>query len=137
MRQANFTLASKHIELKYNDNFKFSCQRCGECCKRPGYFTPDSMEVVADHLGMDKDDLYMKPVSSLYPEQEWQKIRSQNVRQKGLQSHMETRIITRKQDIIDVDLSLSVLKGPDGKVTGSIGIMSDITELKKMQTEQE
>jgi PAS domain S-box-containing protein len=88
-------------------------------------------------LGMGKDDLYMKPVSSLYPEQEWQKIRSQNVRQKGLQSHMETRILTQKQDIIDVDLSLSILKGPDGRVTGSIGIMNDITELKKMQIEQE
>ncbi|MEE9401168.1 MAG: PAS domain S-box protein, partial [Dehalococcoidia bacterium] len=81
-------------------------------------------------LGMDKDDLYMKPVSSLYPEAEWREIRSQNVRQKGMQHHLETRIVRKNQQIIDVDLSLSVLKGPDGKVTGSIGIMADITERK-------
>ncbi|MCJ7521585.1 MAG: PAS domain S-box protein, partial [Dehalococcoidia bacterium] len=40
-------------------------------------------------LGMDRDDLYMKPVSSLYPEAEWRRIRSQNVRKKGMQHHLE------------------------------------------------
>jgi len=84
-------------------------------------------------LGMDRDDLYMKPVSSLYPEVEWREIRSQNIRQKGLQHHLETKIVRKNQQIIDVDLSLSVLKGPDGEVTGSIGIISDITERKKTQ----
>ncbi len=78
-------------------------------------------------LGMNANELYMKPVSSLYPEAEWRRIRSQNVRQKGMQHHIETQIIKKNQEIIDVDLSLSVLKGPDGNVTGSIGIMADIT----------
>ncbi len=44
-------------------------------------------------LGMDGDDLYGKPVSSLYPEEEWIRIRAQDVRQKGMQHHFETRII--------------------------------------------
>ncbi len=88
-------------------------------------------------LGMDKHDLYMKPVSSLYPDAEWRTIRSQNIRQKGMQHHLETRMIKKNQEIIDVDLSLSVLKGPDGKVTGSIGIIADITERKRAQEEKE
>ena len=88
-------------------------------------------------LGMDKDDLYMKPVSSLYPEAEWRTIRSQNVRQKGMQHHLETRMVRKNQEIIDVDLSLSVLKGPDGKVTGSIGIIADITERNRAQEEKQ
>ena len=36
-------------------------------------------------LGMNKDDLYMKPVELLYPPEEWRRIRSENVRQKGMQ----------------------------------------------------
>ncbi len=88
-------------------------------------------------LGMDKCDLYMKPVSSLYPEAEWRTIRSQNIRQKGMQHHLETRLIRKNQEIIDVDLSLSVLKGPDGKVTGSIGIIADISERKRAQEEKQ
>lgn len=84
-------------------------------------------------LRMGRDELYMKPVSSLYPEAEWKRIRSQNVRQKGMQHHFETKIITGDQAIIDVDLSLSMLKGPEGKVNGSIGIIADITERKKAE----
>ena len=84
-------------------------------------------------LGMNRDDLYMKPVSSLYPEAEWRRIRAQNVRQKGIQHHLETRIIRKDAETIDVDLSLSVLKGPDGKVTGWIGTITDISERKKAE----
>ena len=88
-------------------------------------------------LRMGRDDLYMKPVSSLYPDAEWRRIRSQNVRQKGMQHHLETKIIRKNQEIIDVDLSLTVLKGPDGKVTGSIGIIADISERKRAQEEKQ
>ena len=91
-------------------------------------------------LGMDEDDLYMKPVESLYPEDEWKKIRSQNVRQKGMQYHMETKIVKKDQSIIDVDLSVSVLKDVKGNITGSIGVILDITgiaELKRLKEDQE
>ena len=84
-------------------------------------------------LGMDRDDLNMKPVSSLYPGEEWKMIRAQNIRQKGMQHHLETRVIRKNHEILDVDLSVSVLKGPDGKVTGSIGIIANITERKNVQ----
>ena len=84
-------------------------------------------------LGMDENDLYMKPVRSLYPEEEWNRIRSQNVRQKGMQHHIETRVIRKDGRTIDVDLSLTVLKGTDGEVTGSIGIILDITERKRAE----
>jgi PAS domain S-box-containing protein len=88
----------------------------------------------AEHLlGMDKDDLYLKPVRSLYPKDEWLRIRTHNVRKKGMQHHLETRIIKKNKEIIDVDISISVLKGPDGEVTGSIGVIRDITERMKVQ----
>jgi two-component system sensor histidine kinase/response regulator len=84
-------------------------------------------------LGMNKDDLYLKPVQDLYPIAEWKKIRSQNIRQKGMQHHLETKIIRKHKNPIDVDLSLSVLKNHEDKVIGSIGVIKDITDQKLME----
>ena len=64
-----------------------------------------------DLLGMDKEDLYLKPVSSLYPPSEWEKIRACDVREKKLQHHLvETTMVRKDGRIIDVDVSLSVFK---------------------------
>ncbi len=87
-------------------------------------------------LGMGENDLHMKPVKSLYPKEEWRRLRAENVRQKGMRHHLETKVVRKNGDIIDVDLSLSVLKDTDGKVTGSIGIMVDVTERKRAEAEK-
>ncbi|MDD5328009.1 MAG: PAS domain S-box protein [Phycisphaerae bacterium] len=86
-------------------------------------------------LGMNKEDLYLKPVKSLYPEGQWHKIRALNVRQKGLQRHLESEMIRKDGSLIAVDVSLSVLKNPEGKVIGSIGVVADITERKRAEEE--
>jgi len=88
-----------------------------------------------DLLGMDREDLYLKPVKSLYPEGQWQSIRAHNIRQKGMQHHLETKMVRKNGELIDVDVSLSVLKSPEGKVIGSIGVITDITERKKAEEE--
>jgi PAS domain S-box-containing protein len=86
-------------------------------------------------LGVNKEDLYLKPVKSFYPEGQWQIIRALNIRQKGLQRHLETKMIRKDGRLIDVDVSLSVLKNPEGKVIGAIGVISDITERKRAEEE--
>lgn len=82
-------------------------------------------------LGMTKDDLLLKPVRSLYPEGAWEKIRTNEIRQKGMLHHLETQMLKKDGEVIEVDLSLSVLKDPDGRITGSIGVIRDITERKE------
>ncbi|MEM0493288.1 MAG: PAS domain-containing sensor histidine kinase, partial [Candidatus Thermoplasmatota archaeon] len=84
-------------------------------------------------LDMGSSDLYLKPVSSLYPEDEWLRIRSENIREKGTHLHIESKMYKKNQDIIDVAVSLSVLKNYEGKVIGSIGVIKDITAQKQMQ----
>ena len=86
-----------------------------------------------DLLGMGREDLHLRQVSSLYPPDEWEKIRVYNVRQKGMQHHLETRMIKKDGRIIEVDISLSVLKNPEGVIIGSIGVITDITERKKAE----
>jgi PAS domain S-box-containing protein len=84
-------------------------------------------------LGMTKEDLYLKPIKVLYPEGEWEKLRSHDIRQKGMQHHLETRMLKKDGEIIDVDVSLSVLKDAEERVTGSIGVIRDITERKEAE----
>ncbi len=84
-------------------------------------------------LGMTYEDLYLRHVSTLYPEEEWTKIRSYNIRSKGMQHVLETRLYHKDGSLLDVDISLSVLKDPAGKITGAIGVIKDITARKRLQ----
>ncbi len=84
-------------------------------------------------FNMNESDLYMKPVKSLYPPEEWKKIRGENIRTKGIKYRMETKMIRNNQGLFDVEISLCVLKGEDGKIVGSVGIIKDITQLKKTE----
>ncbi|UCC98972.1 MAG: PAS domain S-box protein [Phycisphaerales bacterium] len=87
-------------------------------------------------LGMSREDLYLRPVESLYTVEEWKRIRACNVRQKGMQHHLETRMTRKDGRVIDVDISLSVLKNSGGKATGSIGVIRDISERKQAELKQ-
>jgi len=84
-------------------------------------------------FGMTKEELFLKPVRDLYPTSEWEKIRSQNLRQKGMQHHLETKIQKKNNEQIDVDISLSVLKNHEDRVVGSIGVMKDISGRKRIE----
>jgi light-regulated signal transduction histidine kinase (bacteriophytochrome) len=53
-----------------------------------------------------------------------------------MQHHLETKMIRKDSSLVDVDISLSVLKGPAGETTGSIGVIRDITERKRAEARQ-
>jgi PAS domain S-box-containing protein len=84
-------------------------------------------------LGMEREDLHLKPLHSFYPPEEWAKIRSCNIRQTGLIEHLETVMIRKDGSLVDVDISISVLKDGNGNVTGSIGITRDISARKRAE----
>lgn len=81
-------------------------------------------------LDMSEEDLLNKPVAMLYPPEEWKKIRMENIREKGAQHNLETRMYKKNQELIDVDLSLSVFKNDAWEIIGSIGVINNITERK-------
>ncbi len=84
-------------------------------------------------LGMDAESLYLKPVKSLYPDEEWVKIRSHKVRQKCLDAPLESRMIKKDGQVIDVDISLTVLRNSEGKIINSVAIFNNITERKRSE----
>jgi len=87
-----------------------------------------------DLLGMNVVDLQGKPVKDLYPSEEWERIREKNIRRLGMKHYMETKVVNKRGEAINVELSLSVIKDAEGEVIGSIGIMNDITSRKKLET---
>jgi PAS domain S-box-containing protein len=84
-------------------------------------------------LGMTKKDLSLRPVNSLYPPEEWKKVRAENLGTKGAKHHTETKILRKNGALTDVDLSVNILKDSHGNFLGSIGIIQDITEQKKFR----
>lgn len=87
-----------------------------------------------DLLGMNREDLYLKQVRSLYPPDAWAKITACNVKQKGLQHHLiETMMIRKDGSMIDVDVSLSAFKNPEDERINSIAIIRDVTERRKAE----
>jgi PAS domain S-box-containing protein len=83
-------------------------------------------------LGMTEDHLLGRHVKEFYPESDWQAIRALSIRRKGMDHHLETKMIRGDGSMIDVDISLSVVHDSDGKVTGSIGVIQDITEQRRI-----
>jgi len=84
-------------------------------------------------FGVGEDELLNKPVAMLYPPDEWKKIRAENIREKGMQHHLETKMYTKNEELIDVDISVSVLRNEKDEVCSSIGVIKDITEQKKAE----
>jgi len=87
-------------------------------------------QVAEELLGMNRSDLFGREVRSLYPKDEWQKIHAHDILRRGGHAHMETTMIRKTGEIIDVDLSLSVLTDAHGRITGSMAVARDITQRK-------
>jgi PAS domain S-box-containing protein len=97
----------------------------------------DCNAFIADLLEMTKAELVGTPVQDLYLPEEWQRIRDLNIRQAGMRHHLETQMLNKRKQLIDVDISISILKDAQGHVMGSIGILRDIRQRKRVEAELE
>jgi hypothetical protein len=84
-------------------------------------------------LGAAKKALHLRPIRSLHPEKEWERIISEKIYESGSRHHLETKIIKGNGQLLDIDLFVNAVKDAEGKMTGSVAIMQDITEQKRIQ----
>lgn len=83
-------------------------------------------------LQMGQEELRGKPVEAIYPPNEWKKLRLLHIRRKGMLKPIETKVIRKDGTVVEVELAVTILKSPEGEITGSIGIIRDITERKEI-----
>ncbi len=91
-------------------------------------------QVTEDLLGMDRSDLEGREVKSLHPREEWSRISACDMQHVSGCHHVDTKMVRKNGEIIDVEMSLSVLTDSCGKVTGSMAIARDVTTRKKAET---
>ncbi len=83
--------------------------------------------------GRTKKEMYKKHVSILYPKKEWENMIAEKIREKTIKTHYETKIIKKNNEVVDIDISIIVVKNKSGNIHYSIGIARDITGRKKTQ----
>jgi len=84
-------------------------------------------------LGLSPEQLNLKPVHELYPPEEWQKIRCYQDEGRNEHDYLETQILKPDGQLVDVGLSISIIRDPDGNLAGSIGILQNISEKKRIE----
>ncbi len=84
-------------------------------------------------LGMKHEDLYLKPMHLFYPAKEWEKLKVYDLRHQGIRERIETKMICKDGRVLEVDLSMNLLRDPSGQVTGLVSIIRDITEQKRLE----
>ena len=89
--------------------------------------------MVEKMLGMDRKDLFNKPVQDLYSPDEWKRMRDLQIRKHGMLADIATKVIRKDGTMLDVNTSIAVLKDNDGHVMGAIGIMHDMSRQKMVE----
>ena len=84
-------------------------------------------------LGLEREDLFNRPMGDLYSSAQWERIRALNARKRGEASDLETKIIKKDGSELDIRLSLSTVRDAERKIVGSIGILHDTSVQKRTE----
>ncbi|MCD6190146.1 MAG: EAL domain-containing protein [Sulfurimonas sp.] len=87
-------------------------------------------------LGYKSTELVGKPITTIYLEEDFE-ILSKNIEtvKKDGEHHTTVRLVKKSQEVIDTDLSLSLIKDEKGNVVELVGYSQDITKRKKAEAE--
>lgn len=84
-------------------------------------------------LGKTNLELFLKSIKSLLPTDELIKRESHSNKQPQLHHQIETKILTKHNESLDVAVLLCVLKNNEGKSLGSLYVIKNISEQKQAE----
>ncbi len=87
-------------------------------------------------LGYTEDEAIGKHITMLYLEEDFESLGKniETLMQKG-EYHATVRLVKKSKEIMDADLSLSLLRDEKGEPVGMVGYSQDITQRKKTEDE--
>ncbi|MEF8875054.1 MAG: PAS domain S-box protein [Candidatus Thermoplasmatota archaeon] len=92
----------------------------------------------AEMLGYEKEELIGKNIEDIVPEEELHKFEEETEKRKEDEiSQYESRLKKKNGDIIDVMVYASPYKNAAGDFVGTMGVVSDITDIKETQEREE
>jgi PAS domain S-box-containing protein len=84
--------------------------------------------------GYSAKEVLGKPVSTFYPEIETLKTIQETLLKKGKIENVETEIRRKDGSTVPILISISILKTKDGTPSGSIGVSTDMSQMKEAVT---
>jgi PAS domain S-box-containing protein len=84
-------------------------------------------------LGETGETLLLKNVASFFPIEEWLKIKTITEKQIGFPHRIKTKVYSKQNDMVNVVISLNILKNKNGTLLGFLFILKDFTENKKSE----
>ncbi len=87
-------------------------------------------------LGYEADEMIGTHIAKIYLEEDFEKLGKniENLMQNG-ESHSEVHLVKKSGEVIDADLSLSLLRDEKGEPIGMVGYSQDISKRKRAQNE--
>ncbi|MBI5788015.1 MAG: response regulator [Candidatus Schekmanbacteria bacterium] len=86
-------------------------------------------------LGYKKEEMIGKSAEILYPDYIERRQIMKNVIGQGMVTNYETKLRTKNGELLDISLSLSLLKDKEGRTIGTVGTSKNITKQKKLEAE--
>lgn len=86
--------------------------------------------VTEDLFGMGREDLYHRQAKTLCPEERRRELDTHDASGDDTSRHLETKVTRKTGEVIDVDVSWSMLSEARNGVEGSICVVRDITHRK-------
>jgi len=88
-------------------------------------------------LGYKREEVIGKYMADYYYRREDRQKILELIKEKKMVTNYETQLVRKDGKVIDISLSISLLRDEHGKVIGTVGISKDITEWKKAQKQLE
>lgn len=89
-------------------------------------------EYAEELLGDPTKKFFHYSMKEMYPPEEWSKVQTNLTQTQGLRQHIESKIYTSNHQLIDISLSLCVLRDRNDHVIGSLHLFKDIAADKQM-----
>jgi PAS domain S-box-containing protein len=84
-------------------------------------------------LGYDRTEIIGRPIEEIWENPENRKQLMAEVRARGAVNNFQSVLIGKGVRLVEISLSLSLLRGRDGRVLGTVGISKDVTEENRLR----